>query len=121
MRIVRLPSLHHDQQLLIPRLEIASNLWSRTKGLLGRQNLEADQAMWILRCNSVHTFFMKFTIDLVFVDRDMRVKKTFSRVKPGRIVWPVWGASSVIELSAGFLETNPIHIGDKLNVDHPLS
>lgn len=103
---------------LIPNLEVADTVWTRMKGLLGRKHLPADRALWIKPCNSVHTFFMNFAIDLVFVDDAMVVKKTYQAVKPGRLVWPVWRASSVIELSEGFLQTNPIRIGEQLHVDH---
>lgn len=106
---------------LIPKLEVATSLWARTKGLLGRSELPADQALWIHRCNSIHTFFMKFPIDLVFVDRNLVVKKIMHKVKPNRLVFPVLTATSVIELSPGFLEANPIAVGEQLHVDHPLS
>ncbi len=106
---------------LVPKLEVATSFWARTKGLLGRKELPADQALWIHRCNSIHTFFMQFPIDLVFVDRQMVVRKTYSRVKPNRLVLPVLWATSVIELSPGFLEANPITVGEQLHVDHPLS
>jgi uncharacterized membrane protein (UPF0127 family) len=111
----------NTSKTLIPKLEVASTLWARTKGLLGRASLPEDQGLWIHRCNSIHTFFMKFPIDLVFVDRKMVVKKTISKVKPNRIVFPVLWATSVIELSPGFLENNPIAVGEQLHVDHPLS
>lgn len=106
---------------LVPRLEIAESMWSRMKGLLGREKLERDEALWITSGNSVHTFFMKFPIDLVFVDRKLKVRKTFRAVEPGRLVWPVWGAYSVIEFSSGFLESNPISVGEQLHVDHSVS
>lgn len=111
----------NGNKTLVSRLEVANTLWSRTKGLLGRREMAPDSALWILRCNSVHTFFMKFPIDLVFVDRKMVVKKTVAHVPPGRIVWPVLSASSVIELNAGFLDLNPLRVGEKLHVDHTLS
>jgi len=111
----------NTSKTLIPKLEVATSFWARTKGLLGRKDLPLDQALWIHHCNSVHTFFMNFPIDLVFIDRNLVVKKTISRVKPNRIVFPVLWASSVIELSAGFLENNPIAVGEQLHVDHPLS
>jgi len=110
-----------DNKTLISHLEVAQGLWPRMKGLLGRKNLPADQALWIPRCNSIHTFFMKFPIDLVFIDADMVVKKTIAGVRPGRVVWPVWQATGVIELSEGFLQNNPLRIGEQLHVDHPLS
>jgi uncharacterized membrane protein (UPF0127 family) len=109
------------KQVLIPKLEMAASLWARTKGLIGRDHLPKDQALWILRCNSIHTFFMKFPIDLVFIDRDMIVRKTFKGVGPGRVVLPVWRAKSVIEFSDGFLTNNPISVGEQLHVDNSLS
>jgi uncharacterized membrane protein (UPF0127 family) len=110
-----------DGKILIPRLEVASTLWRRTRGLLGRSELPADRALWILRCNSIHTFFMKFPIDVVFLNRRMQVTKTFARVKPWRMIWPIFSASSVIEFSEGFLEKNPVRIGEELHVDRSLS
>lgn len=106
------------QQTLIPQLEIANTLWSRMKGLLGRSSLGANEGLWIQSSGSVHTFFMRFPIDLIFVDRDLEVTKTVAHVGPGRLVWKGWRASSVIELQAGFLERHPVRVGDKLHVDH---
>ena len=106
---------------LISRLEVAGTFWSRNKGLLGRKHLSSDQALLIPRCNAIHTFFMKFPIDLVFVNRKMVVTKTMTRVKPGRVVLPVWRAWSVIECCEGFLTENPVRVGEELHVDHSLS
>ncbi len=117
LRLIHQPS----QRTLIPRLELADSMWRRMKGLLGRTHLPVDQALWIPQCRSVHTFFMKFPIDLIFLDRDLVVRKTFKHVNPGRLIWPVWSASSVIELQAGFLDKNPIRVGEKLHVDSALS
>lgn len=110
-----------DSKVLIRDLEVASTLWQRTRGLLGRSELPFDRALWILRCNSIHTFFMKFPIDVVFLNRRMQVTKTFTHVKPWRMIWPIWNASSVIEFSEGFLEKNPVRIGEELHVDRSLS
>jgi len=117
---VRLRSEAGDK-LLLENLEVASSFWSRSKGLLGRKSLPPTQGLWILRCNSIHTFFMNFAIDLVFLDKKMVVRKTLKGVRPNRLVLPVWRASSVIELSDGFLEKSPIRVGEKLHVDPTLS
>lgn len=108
-------------KVIVPNLEVAASLWQRTKGLLGRPSIPSDYGLWILRCNSIHTFFMQFPIDLIFIDRNMQVTKTVAGVRPGRLVLPVWRASSVIELQEGFLQRHPVSIGEKLNVDNPLS
>lgn len=109
------------KQILIPRLEVADTVWTRVKGLLGRQGIGADEALWIKASGSVHTFFMKFPIDLVFIDRELVVTKTVAKVGPGRFVWKGWSSASVIELQAGFLERNPIRVGDRLHVDPQVS
>ncbi|MGE0527827.1 MAG: DUF192 domain-containing protein [Bdellovibrionales bacterium] len=113
--------LKSKSRILIENLEIADSLWSRCKGLLGRSSLPPGHALWIKPCNSVHTFFMKFAIDLVFLDRQMTVTKTYSRVPPGRLIGPVWRASSVIEFREGFLDESPLSMGEQLHVDSALS
>lgn len=106
------------QQQLIANLEVASSYWSpkRVKGLMGRKSLASDSALWIHYCNSIHTYFMKFAIDCVFVDKNLRVKKVYHGVRPGRLVLPVWGASSVIEMAAGVAQEKKIQVGDLLHV-----
>lgn len=115
--------LRHESsnKILVENLEVAKTFWSRSKGLLGRADLPFDQGLWILRCNSIHTFFMRFPIDLIFLNRKMVVTKTMAHVAPGQLVWPVWQASSVIELREGFLLKFPVGVGEKLHVDTALS
>ncbi|QDK39608.1 DUF192 domain-containing protein [Bdellovibrio sp. NC01] len=101
---------------LVPNLEVAKTFWSRGKGLLGRKNLSEDAALWIHQCNSIHTCFMQFSIDCVFVDKNLKVKAIYKDVKPWRMVFPVWGASSVIEMAAGTSSKLNISVGDQLYV-----
>lgn len=103
-------------QILIPRLEIAAGFLARGKGLLGRKNLPEDSALWIHRCNSIHTFFMQFAIDCVFVDKNLKIKAIYQDVRPNRLVLPVWGARSVFELPSGSTSRMNITIGDQLHV-----
>ena len=106
---------------LVPHLEVADNIWARNKGLLGRSDLPLSEALLIYRCNNIHTFFMKFAIDLVFVNSKMVVTKTVKNVGPGRMVFAMLSSTHVIELREGFLENNPIQIGEQLHVDSTLS
>lgn len=101
---------------LVENLEVAKNFWTRGKGLLGRKSLAQDQALWIHRCNSIHTCFMQFSIDCVFVDKSLKVKAIYQDVKPWRLVPPVWGASSVIEMASGTSSKLKISVGDQLYV-----
>ena len=63
---------------------------------------------------------MRFTLDLVFLDRELRVRRLYQDVKPNRLVLPVL-AHSVIEFKAGFLQRTSFNIGERVYVDHPLS
>jgi uncharacterized membrane protein (UPF0127 family) len=103
-------------ELLIDNLEVAESLIKRGTGLLGRQGLDVSQALWIKPCNNIHTFFMKFAIDCIFVDRNLEIKKIVQKVKPFRMVGPYWKAYSVIETKAGFAEEKNLQIGDQLYV-----
>lgn len=112
-----MPKLLLNKQVLATQVWIADTSWSRAKGLLGRPSFPITDAMWIRPCNSIHTFFMKFPIDVAFVGRDLKVKRLIANIEPGQLVWPIWSAHSVFEFAAGFLERNPIHVGDQLHVD----
>lgn len=104
-----------DRRLLAD-LRVASTAWTRLKGLLGTDSLGEDEGLWIHSCNSVHTFFMKYPIDCVFLDRSLRVKSVVENVVPGRIVWPRWGAVSVIEIRGGSARRIGVERGDQLHV-----
>ncbi len=107
----------HNSEIVVQNVEVAKTFWARGKGLLGRKGLLPEQGLWIHRCNSIHTFFMKFNIDCIFVDKFLKVKAVYSGVQPGRIILPVWGASSVFELAEGVIEKKQIQKGDQLHVD----
>jgi len=111
-----MPRLQYNGSILIPQLDVARTFWSRSKGLLGRHELLENQGMWIHQCNSIHTFFMKFAIDCVFVDQELKVKKIFHNVQPWRLIFPVWKASSVFELPAGSVKRFALKQGEQLDV-----
>lgn len=106
-----------QNKMMISNLEIAQTLSSRMKGLLGKDSIETDYALWIKRCNSIHTFMMNFAIDLIFVDKNLKVKKCIADVTPNKLVFPVFGASSVFELKGGYLKEHQTQVGDQLHVD----
>jgi uncharacterized membrane protein (UPF0127 family) len=105
-----------DQTVLVPRLSVAESLSDRTRGLLGRDGLSNEEGLWILRCNSIHTFFMRFAIDCVFLNRKCEVVSVKTNVRPWRLIVPQWGATSVIEVSAGVAQTWKLQKGDTLYV-----
>lgn len=102
--------------MLLEDLKIASTFYSRAKGLLGRKRLEVQEGLWILRTNAIHTFFMNFPIDCIFVDQNLKVVGLRADVKPWRLTIPVWKASHVIEVCQGTVQQHKIEIGDQLHV-----
>jgi hypothetical protein len=94
----------------------AKSFWPRLKGLLGQSSLGKSSGLWIRRCNSIHTFGMKFPIDCIFLDSELKVRRVVENVVPGKLVWPVWGSTSVVEVSAGTCRNMNIEIGDTLDV-----
>ena len=108
---------HGDKaELLIENLELAESFFARGKGLLGRKSLSPNSALWIKPCNNIHTFFMNFAIDCIFVNKKMEIEKIVSVVKPYKIIGPFWKASSVVETAAGFAEKWNLQVGDQLYV-----
>ena len=108
------PNGHAD--LLADHVLKAESFFARSKGLLGHKFLNQTEAMWISPCNNIHTFFMSFTIDCIFVDKNLNVKKVISQVRPFKIIGPFWKAHSVFEMSAGCAEKFQIKEGDQLYV-----
>ncbi|MGE0761960.1 MAG: DUF192 domain-containing protein [Bdellovibrionales bacterium] len=103
---------------VVPAIEDAKSVFTRLKGLLGRDSLATDSTLWIEPCNSIHTCFMRFPIDAVFVDRNLVVRKVVRGLKPWRLVPPVFGAVSVFEFAAGVATPDKVAEGDQLHVGH---
>jgi uncharacterized membrane protein (UPF0127 family) len=101
------------QTVLATGLELANTGPKRNKGLLGRDGLESGGGLWIVPCESVHTFFMRFPIDLVYLDRRNRVRKVRSAVGPWRVS-ACLSAHSILELPAGVVANTQTQKGDML-------
>ena len=81
--------------------EVARSFLARLRGLIGRRGLPPGQGLLILRCNAIHTFFMRFAIDAVFYDSEDRVVKVVRNVRPWRpFVWGGFRAVKVLETVA---------------------
>ena len=97
--------------VLASRLETAGTGETRRKGLLGRESLLPGEGLWISPCESVHTFFMRFAIDLVYLDRKLQVKKVRRNVGPWRLS-ACLTAHSVLELPSGTIAATQTERGD---------
>jgi uncharacterized membrane protein (UPF0127 family) len=98
---------------VVTDLEVAGSGPKRSKGLLGRTGLAAGAGLWIVPCEAVHTFFMQFPIDLVYLDKKYRVKKVRDSVPAWRISGCLT-AHSVLELPAGTAQRTKTRPGDQI-------
>jgi uncharacterized membrane protein (UPF0127 family) len=94
-------------------MEVADTGPKRNKGLLGRERLLPGEGLWIIPCESVHTFWMRFPIDLVYLDSKNRISKLVSEVLPWRLS-ACLRARSVLELPAGTIRNTRTEPGDTL-------
>jgi hypothetical protein len=94
-------------------MEVADTAAKRNKGLLGRERLAPGEGLWIIPCESVHTFWMRFPIDLVYLDRKKNIRKLKSSVPAWRLS-ACLRAHSVIELPSGTIDQTQTRVGDIL-------
>ena len=97
---------------------LSDTLWTRLVGLQCHSRLEPGEGMWITPCNSIHSCFMKFRFDAVFVDKAGKVLHQIRAMKPWRMSRLVFGAHSVLELPAGAAEKAGIQSGDILRLEN---
>lgn len=94
---------------------------ARMTGLLRHASLPDGEGMIFEGCRSIHTFGMRFPIDVVFVDRAWTVVRIMAALPPGRLPMPVWRAWGVVELPAGRAAKSGLQNGDQLIVAQALS
>jgi uncharacterized membrane protein (UPF0127 family) len=94
-------------------VEVAMTRESRRRGLLGRDSLDPCAALFLKPCLAIHTAFMRFPLDVVFVDGDIRVVRVVRQLQPWRITASP-RARAVIEFRGGALDPDGISLGDAL-------
>lgn len=98
------------------KIKLANTYLTRLKGLLFHKQPLVKEGLLITPCNSVHMFFMRFSIDVVFLDSSNRIVKVVEDLKPWRIVAPVRGASKALELPVGTIKCSNMTVGDKIKL-----
>jgi uncharacterized membrane protein (UPF0127 family) len=104
-------------EVLAGRVEPALFFWRRLRGLLGCRLLSPGEGLLLEPCRSVHTFFMRFPIDVVFYDEAGRVVAVFPGLAPFRFTPVVRSARGVIELPAETLARTRTRAGDLLRFE----
>jgi uncharacterized membrane protein (UPF0127 family) len=104
-----------DNLTVVPNCGIAKTPWSRIRGLLGKSELAPGHGLMIDPCNQVHTFFMQFPIEVIFLSSKNEILK-MSHLPPWRISSLVWKARRVLEIPSGTIANQKLGVGDQLEV-----
>jgi len=104
-------------QVLATDVKVADNLFTRMKGLLGKKELPTGNALLIKPCFSVHTFFMKFPIDVIFLNKDNQIIASVNNLSPNRMTRLYLQSLSVLELPPGTINASNTVIGDKIEIE----
>ena len=103
--------------IVASRVRVAKSMVARARGLMFTRSLADDEGLLINPCGSIHMFFMRFALDVLYVDQFDRVVRTQRNIKPWRI-GPLYtrGAKYVIELPTGTIERSAAEPGDQLQI-----
>ena len=109
------------QAYLATELAIADTHWTRLRGLLGRRagDFRKGCGLWIVPCHGVHTLGMAFPIDVLYLDRDLRVIYIHSELRPWRVAPVRRLAASVLELPTQKVSETKTQIGDTIEITPP--
>lgn len=102
-------------RILANRVVRARGFWGRIRGLIGRVALQDGEGMLLVPCNSVHTAFMGYPIDVVFLDAEDRVTALRRELKPWRMAQGGLAARKTLELAAG--GAGQVRVGDQVRWD----
>lgn len=105
-----------QNNLIADAVKVADNFFTRSIGLLLKKTVSQDEALIIKPCCSIHTFFMRFEIDVLFVNKQNEIVALYENVKPWRILPIHLRSDYVIELCAGQISDKNIQKGDTINI-----
>lgn len=107
--------IYRDDTLLWDKVEVANNTYKRFMGLMGRPALPDGGGMLITPCNQVHTFHMRFSLDILYITKDMQVA-AIETLPPGKIGSKIKDAHMVLELPADSAKRLNVQMGDYLTI-----
>lgn len=106
-----------NNTIIAQNIQKADSFLKKLVGLLNRNNLSFDEGIILEKCNSIHSFGMKFDFDAIYLDNDNKVVRLIENIKPNRIMPIVFKAKKVLETSAGFIQKNNIQIDDQFKFE----
>jgi len=104
------------EKVLVSKLIVADTFWLRLKGLLGKKGLESEEGLLLKPCNQIHTWFMAFTLDVLYLDKAGLILELTNGLPPGKAGPRVKGCFQVLELKAGTIGKYDLRKGNILSV-----
>ena len=104
------------EKIFLAEIIKAQNLSQRLLGLIIYKNLSDKEAFWIPGCQSIHTFFMRFSLDVIFADKSFQIVKLFEQIGNRRVLFGGFKSWHVFEMKAGFVSRQNLKRGDLLYV-----
>lgn len=101
-------------RVVVEKLRLADTFWGRFTGLWGSRGLTPGEGLLMKDCASVHTFFMRFPIDVIYLDKEMWVLAVHKGVRPWRVVAPAAHGAHTLETGAGVLARLGVRVGHRL-------
>ena len=109
--------LKKGERVLIARCALATGFFSRFLGLMGKRGISPEEAICFPKCNSIHTFFMRFPIDILFLSKEGEVIEVVEALGPWRLLLPRRGVAHTLELAAHLSKALGIVCGDRLKME----
>ena len=101
---------------VVAAVAMADSPWQRFMGLMGKRELAADAGLCLRPCSSIHMFFMRFPVDVAFIDAEGKVVHMYNGLRPWRVSRIVRRAKAAIELPSGALARAGVGVGDLLTM-----
>ncbi len=114
---MKVVALKKQNKVLIDSCGVATDFFSRFMGLMGKSSLSENEALCFPNCNSIHTFFMRIPIDVLFLSREGRVVEILGSLSPWKMLLPRRGVKHTLEMKAGRAQGLGIQVGDQLECE----
>ena len=106
--------IYADNKLIAGNIKVAGSFMTRLIGLLGKKTLAPGEGLLLTPCRQIHTWFMSFEIDVVFLDNNGQIMASIAGMKPGLASPRVKNCCRVLEMAAGSIAKHNLHIGTVL-------
>jgi len=117
MKVFKIDSANpkNKSELILNNVAVANDFFTKLFGLIFKRKLKKDEGLLIEYCNSIHTFGMRYSIDVVFLNEDNEIVSIFRKLKPFRITPFIKEAKKVLELRSGICNIFSLEDGNLLH------